>query len=437
MEKSEQKEKRIWGLLIFLLSLCETAICRFLLGGGVTDMLRCVLWMALFSGITLLYLELSWERFAKKQDSMQIIFISVLLALPCAYFYGHMKPMAAFYLGAVIIAALVDRGAGIMFSFYLCAAAFIRNSESAENMVSLLALGIVLCLLAGYLKKAGNIPEVIVLAEVVTAILYFLRTSRHGASVAYYALGLELFSTAAVLLCASGAIRLYDRLVPEAGEAKDGQAPAAPSEAVLNEASMEPATAVAPSAENVPSSDSADKPADEAELRKTYEAFLSEDVLLMARMKTEADRVYRSAGKLADIAGKTAAQTSADAVRCRVIAMYHEVGKLVDKKTYIPAGTALMREAGMPEDIIEDIVRIHEKDAKPKTKEAAVVLLALHITNTLNYLKLHPGNFTPDKVVDNAFSVLLQKGILDECGLSIKEYRQLKKSMLMEFTFQN
>lgn len=460
MEKSEQKEKKVWGLLLFFLPLFETAVCRAILGAGMTDILHCVLWMALFGGLALLYLLLQGERFKAGQDSMQIIFICVLLALPCALFYERLKPMGAFFLGAVLIAALVDTGAGIVFCFYFCAAALLKTPDDAQSMASLLALGAALCLLAGFLKKAETIFEAVVLGGIVTAILYFLRTSRHGALAEYDMLGLELFSTAAVLLCAAGAIRLYYRLVPEAaerGRAWQQEAESAPAQAAVpaegkpecreNTAaagkipeSREDITAAGEipgqAAEGTQSRSLPDGTGRETDGGSVYAAFLSEDAVLPARMKTEADRLYKSARRLALISGNAAAQVAADAQRCRVISMYHEVGRLADKKTYIPAGAALMREAGLPEDIIADIAGIHTKDAKPQTKEAAIVLLALHIMNTLNYLKLHQGNFTPDRVVDNAFSVLLQKGILDECGLSIREYRQLKKSMLMEFTFQ-
>lgn len=231
MGESEQKEKIGWVVLL-LLQIAETVACCYLLGKGTADTLRCALWMTLLGGMAMIYLMLGAGRFL--QGLVPVIFICVLFSLPCAFFYDRIKPMAAFYLGAVLIAALVERGTGMIFVFYFCAAAVLDHVADVEEAASLLALGVALCLLADFLKKKKSIPEVVLLAEIVTAILYLLRTSMHGRAVSFENLGLELFSTALVLLCAAVLVQLYLWLVKrqgrEAAKSAPGQTkkPAAP-----------------------------------------------------------------------------------------------------------------------------------------------------------------------------------------------------------------
>ena len=89
----------------------------------------------------------------------------------------------------------------------------------------------------------------------------------------------------------------------------------------------------------------------------------------------------------------------------------------------------------MPEGIIEDIAGINRKEPRPCTKEAAIVFLAVTLMGIWNHPKTRAANLTQDKVIDKVFAVLLNKGVLDEAGFSVKEYSQLKKSLKMELAF--
>ncbi len=277
MEKSEQKERVRWGVLLLFLQAAETAVCCYVLGGTLMDVLRCTLWMLLFGGIAVIYLMARAGHFHQKHFCFPVVSMCVLSALPCALFYDRLRPMAGFYLGAVLIAALVDQGTGIVFVIYFCAAAMRKGTGDMEEAVSLLALGVVLCLLAGFLEKKQGILEVFLLSGIVTAILHFLRTSLHE-SMSYQSLGLALLSTAAVLVCALLLMRLYARLVRDDGKKGSGR---------------QEVTA------------------------QTCEALLAPDAVLMVRMKNEAQALYQASAKLAAVAAVAAGQVTADAGRCR------------------------------------------------------------------------------------------------------------------------
>lgn len=421
MEKSEQKEKILWGVSLLILQAAETAACRYILGGSITDIIRCVLWVTLFGGILLTYLMMMAKRFRQQSFYLQIIFLCMVLALPCALFYSCTKPMAVFYIGAVLVAALVDQGVGILFSFYLCAAAVLKDPGGIEEAASLLALGIVLCLMAVFLKQNKNLLEAFLLSGMVTAILYLLRTSLHGSTVSCGELGLELFSTAAVLACAAVLIRLYMHLVPE----EDAVPPVVLVQHGNGGLAVSAAGGVKPQGEK-----------EQEESPDAYGKLLSPDAALMVRMKNEAEPFYLTSLRLASIVGAVAPEVAADAARCKVVAQYLEVCRLSDKQRRIEGGIELMREAGVPEEIIGDITAISHKEARPATKETAVVLLANTVMKAWNLPKTHEMGLTQDKVIDKVFTVLLNKGALDDAGLSVKDYGRLKKSLLMEFTFQ-
>ena len=422
MEKTEQKDKMLWGVLFLFLQAGGTALCRFLLGESMTDMIRCVLWITLFGGIVLAYWMLTEKHFRQQNFHLLVFFVSMVPALPCALFYTHTKPLAAFYIGMLLVSALVDQGMGIMSVFYLCGAAVLKDPGGVEEAASLLALGIVLCLLAVFLKRNKNLAETFLLSGMVTAILYLLRTSLHGSKVSYRELGLELFSTAAVLACAGALIRLYMRLVPKED---------AVSHIVLAQHGDNGLAAAEPQGMDV-----SGETGHVQDLTDAYKALLAPDAWLMVRMKHEAEPLYLASMRLASIAGAAASQVAADAARCKVIAQYLDVCRLADGHRCLQGGIELMREAGMPEEIIGDITVISQKDVKPATKETAVVLLASTVMKTWNFPKTHEIGLTQDKVIDKVFTVMLNKGALDESGLTVKDYGSLKKCMLKEFTFQ-
>lgn len=208
MEKSRQKGAKAFGFLFFIVPPAEAGFCQMFCGSGIREIVFSVLFTMFFCGTAIFYLGRFKGWLERRPYYRQVIFICTGVGLPFAFFYGAYKLPPIFYLGAVLIAALVELSAGFLFCAGFWAIAALNCEESNLEAVTLLMLGIVLCLLAGFLKEKRYIFRILVLGSIVTAILYFLRTGSFDRE-ALLTLGRELFATAAIQGSAALFIHLY------------------------------------------------------------------------------------------------------------------------------------------------------------------------------------------------------------------------------------
>lgn len=208
MEENKQKGAKAFGILFFIVPPAEAGFCQMFCGGGRREIVFSVLFTMFFCGIAMFYLERFRDWLTRRPYYRQIVFVCMGIGLPLAFFYGTYKLPPIFYLGAVLIAALVELGAGFLFAAGFWAFAVLNCEESNLEAVSLLMLGFVLCLLAGFLREKRYLFRVFILGGVTTAIIYFLRTSSFEREVLFL-LGRELFATAAIQGSAALLIHLY------------------------------------------------------------------------------------------------------------------------------------------------------------------------------------------------------------------------------------
>ena len=208
MERNKQKGAKAFAILFFIVLPVEAGLCQMFCGGGRREIIFSVLFTVFFCGITIFYLERFREWLTRRPYYRQVIFICMGIGLPLAFFYGAYQLPPVFYLSAVLIAALVELGAGFLFAAGFWALAVLNCEESKLEAVSLLMLGLVLCLLASFLWEKRYLFRVLVLGGIVTAILYFLRSSVFDRE-ALLILGRELFATAAIQGSAALFIHLY------------------------------------------------------------------------------------------------------------------------------------------------------------------------------------------------------------------------------------
>jgi len=115
--------------------------------------------------------------------------------------------------------------------------------------------------------------------------------------------------------------------------------------------------------------------------------------------------------------------------------LYHEIGRLLGPD-YVKNGEELAGQYKLPKEV-SDMIRQHNfKVELPKTKEAAIVMLSDNIFSTILYLK-NSGetSITAEKVIENTFSIRLNKGTLDESGISIKEFHNLKEFYISNIAY--
>jgi putative nucleotidyltransferase with HDIG domain len=202
---------------------------------------------------------------------------------------------------------------------------------------------------------------------------------------------------------------------------------------------------------------------------------------LLQRLLKEAPGTYQHSIMVANLAESAAQAVGADALRCKVGAYYHDIGKMKRPRFFIenqmgaenpherlaPSlstmiihahvrdGIELARQHKLPDVIVDFIAEHHgtslvtyffhqacnrssepmrEEDfrypgPKPQTRETAIVLLCDGIEAAARTLSTP----TPEKITELVHKMVkhaLEDGQLDECDLSIKDLELIRESLI-------
>lgn len=155
---------------------------------------------------------------------------------------------------------------------------------------------------------------------------------------------------------------------------------------------------------------------------------LATDYRLRLRLQEYSEQLFQHSLKISNIAAQAAEYMNGNVLLAQAGGLYHEIGRIVDEKNYINEGERLLREEGCPEELIA-VIRQHTASEKPQSPEAAIVLLADYIISTSDYLEKagRRKEISDEKLVNTIFSNRLNKGNLDEAGLSKEEIEQLRE----------
>lgn len=109
---------------------------------------------------------------------------------------------------------------------------------------------------------------------------------------------------------------------------------------------------------------------------------------------------------------------------------YHEIGRLQGKRTL--ENTLLIAEKNEFPPSLVSVLREHTVDGdKPRSKEAALLLLTDNICGTCEYLrKTQKGKILVAKVIDRALNLRLAKGDLSQSGLTVKDLSVIRNGMI-------
>ncbi|HCL03700.1 MAG TPA: hypothetical protein DHW61_15065 [Lachnoclostridium phytofermentans] len=156
---------------------------------------------------------------------------------------------------------------------------------------------------------------------------------------------------------------------------------------------------------------------------------------LMKRLEEESPKLLLHSKSIAYLSQKAAGCIGAKEDLAFAGGLYHEIGRLLGPD-YVKNGEELAGQYKLPKEV-SDMIRQHNfKVELPKTKEAAIVMLSDNIFSTILYLK-NSGetSITAEKVIENTFSIRLNKGTLDESGISIKEFHNLKEFYISNIAY--
>lgn len=147
-------------------------------------------------------------------------------------------------------------------------------------------------------------------------------------------------------------------------------------------------------------------------------------------LKEKSLSLYYHSKDVAEMSKNAAIEIGANPYIAYAGGMYHDIGKLFGKE-YVKEGIKYAKKNGLPREVCSIILTHNVKVNYPKTKEAAIVMLADTAASAAMYLKSKESKNVNEKtVIENALIQRLGSGTLNESGLSIEEFYKIKQSFI-------
>ena len=119
---------------------------------------------------------------------------------------------------------------------------------------------------------------------------------------------------------------------------------------------------------------------------------------------------------------------------CKAGGRFHEIGKINNKEDHFEESMLIAEEYKFPQKLKDILNEYDMKRNKPTSVEAAIVMLTKHLVTTLEYIeKSKNSKFPKEKLVNQLLEMSMNKGMFDQTGMTIKDYRLLKKFFIKEF----
>lgn len=154
---------------------------------------------------------------------------------------------------------------------------------------------------------------------------------------------------------------------------------------------------------------------------------------LIIMLKNYSKDLYEHSTRVAKLSERIAYKLGVDSLLAKTGGYYHKIGKL-EGKDYVNCGIEIARSYAFPEEVV-DIIKQHTgRHQSPQTVEAAIVMLSDTIISAFEYLDDKQNDLVYDKdiVIDQVIDTKLEKDMLDDSGLTLKMFRDIKKCFKQE-----
>lgn len=167
--------------------------------------------------------------------------------------------------------------------------------------------------------------------------------------------------------------------------------------------------------------------------KKVILEFLEPDNMLIKRMKQYSDSLYSHSVRVGRLSYKAAYHMGCDCLFAKAGGLYHEAARIYEDVKYPEACKMLIVEHGFPSGLA-NIIMQQASSEKPKSPEAAIVMISDSIISTDEYLKRtgKRAHISDEKLIKSIFSKRMAKGNFSESGMD-KEHIE----KLMEFYIDN
>lgn len=161
---------------------------------------------------------------------------------------------------------------------------------------------------------------------------------------------------------------------------------------------------------------------------KSVEPFVGEKSETVKAIKDFSLSMYYHCSEVAELAKAAAVSIDCDERLAYAGGMLHNIGKIYDSEDVVKASLNVANEYGMPKEIKAIMVECDAKRRFPASRESAIVMLAVSVISSIEYLKATNKEVSEKKIIDNVFNVRLSSGALDKSELSISELSKVKRA---------
>lgn len=407
-------EKRLFSIVMYLSLILGALICAGINRMTIAGMLVQVCYSLIIGVVfmTLLHAreDMLWAQIPEKLVYLFSFSVSLcLIGAASRYHIGlfWLLPLAVVgYLESVEIKAVTF---GVLMLDYLCNAALVHKDINLLVGYFIMAAAIVMIL--SMLRDRKEMPYAGVILVALCIALFVIRCGFQSSEIfrQRYFLILEISSLVFVAVF-SGILQIVCRTA------------GADSASDVPEISPDVEAGIGPE----PEENQRQEPETFVESFDMM-AYLQDDYPLILQLKEE-DILYQHSYEISRLSGLAARELGCNEALAAVGGMFHEAGRMLSPDNYMEGNAVLAEQYGFPEDLAA-VIRQHNTGSEiPKSPEAAVVMLSDCIVSTSEYLRKNGkrGAISDDQLVMSIFTNRINKGGLDEAGLTDAQLDTLK-----------
>lgn len=426
-------EKRLFSIVMYLSLILGALICAGVNRMTIAGMLVQVCYSLIIGVVfmTLLHAreDMLWAQIPEKLVYLFSFSVSLcLIGVASRYHIGlfWLLPLAVVgYLESVEIKAVTF---GVLMLDYLCNAALVHKDINLLVGYFIMAAAIIMIL--SMLRDRKEMPYAGVILAALCIALFVIRCGFQSSEIfrQRYFLILEIsslvfvavFSGILQIICGSAGSIGVSGLQDMSSDVED-----------VNGIEQKIMTAV-PAADDVTEPDEPETVTavpEQAASVETFDmmAYLQDDFPLILQLKEE-DALYQHSYEISRLSGLAARELGCNEALAAVGGMFHEAGRMLSPENYMEGNAVLAEQYGFPEDLVA-VIRQHNTGSEiPKSPEAAIVMLSDCIVSTSEYLRKNGkrGAISDDQLVMSIFTNRINKGGLDEAGLTDAQLDTLK-----------
>lgn len=150
---------------------------------------------------------------------------------------------------------------------------------------------------------------------------------------------------------------------------------------------------------------------------------------LLTRYKEEARQEFYQSMHTAYFCDRIAKRLELDAEAVKTAGLFHKYSAILDQDRGFAPMAQLMKQKGFPPATFHILREYIDNDAHVTCKETAVLMFADAVTASVMYVFSKDKTAVPDydRIIDMIFRKRMESGVLNECGITMKELTIMRK----------